>query len=85
MYPPRMFPIGTCQQLTDPLGFDQDGPSSRHTHLDTMNITQRSSKDEIVTAACELISSQDKQITDLQQRQTALALLLGIVLVWSLL
>jgi hypothetical protein len=50
-----------------------------------MNITQRSSKDEIVTAACELISSQDKQITDLQQRQTALALLLGIVLVWSLL
>jgi hypothetical protein len=43
-----------------------------------MNITERSSKADIIDAAVELTSSQAEQITALQQQQTLLLILLGI-------
>jgi len=43
-----------------------------------MNITERSSKADIIDAAVELTSSQEEQISALQQQQTILLILLGI-------
>lgn len=37
-----------------------------------MNITMRSSKEDIATAAVEIIDSQQERINDLQQRQVVL-------------
>jgi hypothetical protein len=44
-----------------------------------MNITERSSKADIIDAAVELTSSQAEQIHALQQQQTVLLILLGIL------
>ena len=37
-----------------------------------MNITQKSSKDEVISNACELVDQQEEKIKDLQDKQTAL-------------
>lgn len=50
-----------------------------------MNVTARSSKDEIITAAMELTDSQDRCIRRLEQQQAVLLALLGIATVWALL
>ena len=50
-----------------------------------MNVTARSSKDEIITAAMELTDSQDRCIRRLEQQQAVLLVLLGIATVWALL
>lgn len=50
-----------------------------------MNITERSSKAEIISAACELTDHQSDRIATLEQRQTILLALLGLVAVWHLL
>ena len=44
-----------------------------------MNITERSSKADIIDAAVELTSNQAEQINALQQQQTILLILLGIL------
>jgi hypothetical protein len=44
-----------------------------------MNITMRSSKEDIATAAVELIDTQSEQITALQQRQVLLASLVALL------
>lgn len=52
-----------------------------------MNITERSSKAELITAALELTDLQASQINALQQRQALLLALLGgvcgLALVWG--
>lgn len=48
-------------------------------------ITERASKAEIISAACELADSQAQQIEELQQRQTILLAFLGLVAVLELL
>jgi hypothetical protein len=50
-----------------------------------MNTTLRSSKEEIATAAVEIIDTQQDRIDELQQRQTILLALLGLVAIWQLL
>jgi hypothetical protein len=50
-----------------------------------MNITERSSKADIIDAAVELTSTQAEQIDALQQQQTILLILLGTVtILWLL-
>ncbi len=48
-------------------------------------ITERTSKAEVLTAACELADLQADRIRELQQRQTILLALLGLVAVLELL
>lgn len=55
------------------------------TRTKTMNVTARSSKDDIITAAMELADSQSRRISTLEQQQRALLILLGIATIWSLL
>jgi hypothetical protein len=50
-----------------------------------MQITERTSKAEVLTAACELADYQADRIRDLQQRQAILLALLGLVAVLELL
>jgi len=50
-----------------------------------MNITERSPKAEIISAACELADHQANRISALEQRQTILLALLGLVAIWQLL
>lgn len=47
-------------------------------------VNSRSTKAEILTAAAELTDLQAQQITDLQQRQTILLALLGLVAILQL-
>lgn len=54
-------------------------------HLVQMNITERSSKADIIDAACELTDSQAERIAQLEQQQTVLFGLLAVVSVLSLL
>ena len=42
-----------------------------------LRITPRSSKDKVITSACELVDQQETEIKDLQDKQTALFYLLG--------
>ena len=44
-----------------------------------MNITETSRKDEVNTAACELVDQQDEVIKDLHGKQKTLFLLLSII------
>jgi len=44
-----------------------------------MDITMRSSKEEMATAAVELIDSQAQQVSELQQRQAILWALVGLL------
>jgi hypothetical protein len=44
-----------------------------------MNITERSSKSDIIDAAVELTSSQEERIGELKQQQTVLMILLGVL------
>jgi hypothetical protein len=44
-----------------------------------MQITERSPKAEIITAACELADHQADRISELQQRQTILASLVALL------
>jgi hypothetical protein len=44
-----------------------------------MNITERSPKAEILSSACELADYQATRIAELQQRQTILLCLLGLM------
>lgn len=46
-----------------------------------MNTTARSSKEEIITAACELADSQAHQIGELKERQLVLWALVGVLTV----
>lgn len=49
------------------------------------SVTLRSSKDEIATAAVEIIDTQQEQIQTLQERQTILLALLGVLsILWLL-
>jgi hypothetical protein len=50
-----------------------------------MQITERSPKAEIISAACELADHQADRISALEQRQTILLALLGLVAIWQLL
>jgi hypothetical protein len=47
-----------------------------------MNITDRASKAEIITAACELTDSQAATIDRLRQQQTVLAVCLAVMAAW---
>ena len=50
-----------------------------------MNITERSSKADIIDAAVELTSTQAEQISALQQQQTILLIMLGaMTILWLL-
>jgi hypothetical protein len=51
----------------------------------TMNINERSSKADIIDAAVELTSTQAEKISDLQQQQTILLILLGVLTICQLL
>jgi hypothetical protein len=42
-----------------------------------MNITPRSSKDEVISHACELVDQQETEIKNLKGQQTTLFYLLG--------
>lgn len=46
-----------------------------------MNTTTRSSKEEIITAACELVDDQAHRIGELQERQLVLWALVGVLTV----
>ena len=46
-----------------------------------VNVTLKTSKEEMASAACELIDSQAEQLADLQQRQTVLLALVGLLTV----
>ena len=48
-----------------------------------MNVTMRSSKEEIATAAVELIDTQAEQISQLQQRQAILWALVALLAIWQ--
>lgn len=50
-----------------------------------MNINERASKAEILSAAVELTDNQAQQIEDLQQRQAILLALLGVLAILQLL
>ena len=54
-------------------------PSSSDPRPNTMNTTAKSSKDQIITAACELADSQAHQIGQLQERQLVLWALVGVL------
>jgi hypothetical protein len=47
-----------------------------------VNITDRASKAEIITAACELTDSQAETIDRLRQQQTVLAVALAALTAW---
>jgi len=49
-----------------------------------MNITPRSSKDEVITSACELVDQQEEVIKNLKQQQQVLFYLLGGLTIISL-
>ena len=49
------------------------------------NLNERSSKEELLSAACECIDTQQQLITELQQRQTILMVIAGATLIWCLL
>ena len=51
----------------------------------TMNITERSSKADIIDAAVELTSTQAEKISELQQQQAILLILLGVLTICQLL
>jgi hypothetical protein len=51
----------------------------------TMNINERSSKADIIDAAVELTSTQAEKISELQQQQTILLILLGVLVICQLL
>lgn len=51
----------------------------------TMNINERSSKADIIDAAVELTSTQAEKISELQQQQTILLILLGVLTICQLL
>jgi len=42
-----------------------------------MNITETSRKDEVITAACELVDQQETEIKKLKDQQTTLFYVLG--------
>ena len=44
-----------------------------------INITETSRKDEVITAACELVDQQDAVIKDLKGKQKTLYVLLSII------
>ena len=50
-----------------------------------MNITEKSTKDEIISASCEIIDSQAEKISRLEQQQTALFWVVGLISVWLIL
>ena len=49
-----------------------------------MNITPRSSKDEVISNACELVDLQEKEIETLKGQQTTLFYLLGGIAIFTL-
>lgn len=51
----------------------------------TMNINERSSKADIIDAAVELTSTQAEKISELQQQQAILLILLGVLTICQLL
>jgi len=53
--------------------------------MDNMEITERSSKAELISSACELVDSQARQVETLQQQQMALLTLLGLAVALLLL
>ncbi len=53
--------------------------------MTTSNVTASSTKAEIIDAACELVAIQSETITDLQDRQLVLLVLVGILSVLLLL
>lgn len=57
--------------------------SSFNYHQFIMNITERSSKSEIIDAATELVDTQQEQIQQLKQRQVILFSIIGLMIVIS--
>lgn len=51
----------------------------------TMNINERSSKADIIDAAVELTSMQAEKISELQQQQVILLIMLGVLTICQLL
>lgn len=51
----------------------------------TMNINERSSKADIIDAAVELTSMQAEKISELQQQQVILLIMLGVLVICQLL
>jgi len=49
-----------------------------------MNITPKSSKDEVISNACELVDLQEKEIETLKGQQTTLFYLLGGIAIFTL-
>nr|BDD46747.1 hypothetical protein 18 [bacterium] len=49
------------------------------------NITERSPKEELISAACECIDTQAQKISQLQQQQQILVVLAGLLFLWGLL
>jgi hypothetical protein len=49
-----------------------------------MNITPRSSKDEVISNACELVDLQETEIKTLKSQQITLFYLLGGIAIFSL-
>ena len=48
------------------------------------NITERSNKDEIISAACELIDDKDSAINRLKQQQVILVSILSVFTIFTL-
>ena len=53
--------------------------------MTTTNVTERSSKAEIIDLSCEVIDTQQEKISQLKQQQTTLSITLGVVALWGLL
>ena len=49
-----------------------------------MNITPKSSKDEVISNACELVDQQETEIKNLKGQQTTLFYVLGGLIVFTL-
>ena len=50
-----------------------------------MNITEHTSKDEVISNAVELIDSQEQQLNTLQEQQKILFVLLGTLFIYTIL
>ena len=48
-----------------------------------MNITERSSKEDIITSSLEIIDTQEETINNLRSQTAILFWALGVVLIWN--
>ena len=62
-------------------GFLRDSTSLVFTSHKQMIITQSSTKAEIIDASCEVIDTQQEKISELQERQLVLWVIVGVLVV----